>query len=87
MKIVRSGWAEVIATTFGRTRGNHGIVQSVPQANIRYMSTQKWTAFRGSAVAEFVTPSSWAYPQASPNGGVEASFLRLPKGYSEGSRF
>ena len=33
--------AEVIATTFGRTSGNHGIVQSVPPANIRCMSTQR----------------------------------------------
>jgi hypothetical protein len=41
VKIVRSGWAEVIATTFGRTSGNHGIVQSVPPANIRCMSTQR----------------------------------------------
>ena len=44
VKIVRSGWAAAIATAFGRTRVNQGIVQSVFSTNIRCMSTEQWTA-------------------------------------------
>jgi hypothetical protein len=40
VKTVRSGWAAVTETTLGRTRGSHGIFQSVLAANILCMSTQ-----------------------------------------------
>jgi hypothetical protein len=40
VKTVRSGWAAAIETTFGKTRGSHGIFQSVLSANILCMSTQ-----------------------------------------------
>jgi hypothetical protein len=39
VKIVLSGWADVIETTFGRTLSSHGICQSVASANILCMST------------------------------------------------
>ena len=41
VKIVLSGWAEVMETMFGRTRSSHGIFQSVPSANILCISTQR----------------------------------------------
>ncbi len=41
VKIVFSGWVEVIDRMLGRTRSSHGIFQSVPSANILCMSTQR----------------------------------------------
>ena len=37
VKIVLSGWAEVMETMFGRTRSSHGIFQSVPSGGDAYM--------------------------------------------------
>jgi hypothetical protein len=41
VKIVFSGWAEVIDRMLGRTRSSHGILHSVLSANILCMSTQR----------------------------------------------
>ena len=41
VKIVFSGWVDVIDRIFGRTRSSQGIFHSVPSANILCMSTQR----------------------------------------------
>lgn len=76
VKTVRSGCAAVIATTFGRTRGSHGIFHSVSSANMRCISTLRWIA--SAPTGPYLSSSSFDIAPSSKaisNGASRAWFL------------
>ena len=79
VKIVLSGWADVIETMFGRTQAMAS-AQSVASANILCMSTQMWTAvspgapWRNSSLLDMLYPLSPA-----PTAAASRWFLRFKR--------